>query len=48
MNPIRVKVLFLHRAGELVSDEHRITVLELPDNATLKDLVLTIRDRFSR
>jgi len=45
---IRVTVLFLHRAGELVGDKHRIIKLELPDNATLKDLVITIRDKIDR
>lgn len=43
--PIKVKVLFLHKAGELVGEEHRIIVLELSDNAIFKDLVLSIRDR---
>ena len=46
--PIKVIVLFLHRAGELVGDKHRITKLELPDNATLKHLVFIIRDKISR
>jgi len=46
--PIKVTVLFLHRAGELVGDKYRITKLELPDNAALKDLVITIRDKINR
>jgi len=46
--PIKVTVLFLHRAGELVGDKHRITKLVLPGNATLKDLVITIRDKINR
>ncbi|RLG84135.1 MAG: molybdopterin converting factor [Thermoprotei archaeon] len=45
---IKVTVIFLHRAGELVGDKHRITKLELPDNATLKDLVITIRNKISK
>lgn len=45
---IKVTVLFLHRAGELIGDKYRIIKLDLPDNATLKDLVVTIRDRINR
>ena len=46
--PISVTVLFLHRAGDLVGDRYRITKIELPDNATLKDLVIIIRDKINK
>ncbi len=46
--PIRVKVVFLHRAGDLVGDRNRVKVLELKDNATLRDLIIAIRDKISK
>lgn len=45
---MRVRVLFLHRAGDLVPPDKRAVELELRDNATLKDLLYAIRDKVSK
>ncbi len=45
---MKVKVIFLHRAADLVSPNKKIVELELDDNSTLKDLLNVIKERVSR
>jgi len=45
---VKVKVIFLHRAADLVPPNKKIVELELDDNSTLKDLLNIIKERVSR
>lgn len=45
---MKVRVMFLHRAGELVPQDKRNIELKLPDGATLRDLIYMIKDNISR
>ncbi|WFO75753.1 MoaD/ThiS family protein [Desulfurococcaceae archaeon MEX13E-LK6-19] len=45
---MKVKVVFLHRAADLVPPDKRNVELELPDNATLKDLLNVIKEKVSK
>ncbi len=45
---MKVKVVFLHRAADLVPSDRRIIELELPNNATLKDLLNIIKEKVSK
>ncbi|RLG85627.1 MAG: molybdopterin converting factor [Thermoprotei archaeon] len=45
---IKVRVVFLHRAGMLVPPDKRVVLLELPEGSTLKDLLKVISDKVSK
>ncbi len=45
---MRVTVVFLARAGDIVDPSKRVITLELPEGATLKDLFLEISKSVSR
>ncbi|MCD6085104.1 MAG: MoaD/ThiS family protein [Desulfurococcales archaeon] len=45
---IKIYVRFPQRAGDLVPEGKKATVVELPENSTIKDLLEHIRDYISR
>lgn len=45
---MRVRVTFLARAGDIVGPGKRVVELELPENATLRDLLTAIKEKVSR
>lgn len=45
---MRVRVMFLARAGDIVGPGRRVVELDLPNNATLRDLLIAIRDKVSK
>lgn len=45
---MKVRVMFLARAGDIVGPSKRVVELELPDNATLRDLIQAIKEKVSK
>ncbi len=45
---MKIRVMFLARAGDIVGPGKRVVELELPDNATLRDLLVAIKDKVSK
>jgi len=45
---LKVRVMFLARAGDIVGPGKRVVELELPDNATLRDLIQAIKEKVSK
>ncbi len=45
---IKVKVKFLQRAGDLVPPDKRVVFIELRDNASIEELLNTIKNSISR
>ncbi|MCS7128075.1 MAG: hypothetical protein N3E36_02710 [Sulfolobales archaeon] len=45
---MKVTVVFLHRSGEIVGENKRVLSIDLDNEATLKDLVIYIRDNVNK
>ncbi len=45
---LKVTVVFLHRSGEIVGENKRVLLIDLNDEATLKDLIQYIRNNVSK
>ena len=48
MTSIKVTLTLLGRAGDLAGRSRKVYVINLPDEATLRDLLLVVRERISR